>query len=318
MVAISIVIPAYNAEESLERAVASAQAQTIQDFEIIIVDDASSDGTVALAQRLAAADRRIRVLRNEANSGPSITRNRGFAAASGEWIAILDSDDAYVPDRLERLMSLGRERNADIVADNLALYDWAAGKIVGDALSRPRPGEVRTVDTRHFLANCITGQSPFDYGQLKAMLRRDFVERHGLRYPDKLRHGEDFILYAEALLAGANFVLTGSSYYLFTQRVGSVSAESSRMSRTIANFDAMRAYTIALGNHPAVMRDPALAALLHRRAEAIVWHQSWVKVYPAVRARNLFGIMSAILRDWRVAPMLARAVYRRFVPAREA
>jgi len=94
---VSVIIPAYNAVAHLRRAVESALGQTMSDLEIIIVDDASTDATLEIAGRIAAQDSRVRVLHNERNSGPSVSRNRAIAAARGEWIAILDADDSWFP-----------------------------------------------------------------------------------------------------------------------------------------------------------------------------------------------------------------------------
>lgn len=97
---ISIVVPAYNRSATLATTIASVLAQTHAGFELIVVDDASVDGTADVV--LGCADPRIRYLRNERNLGVSATRNRGVEAARSEWIAFLDSDDDARPQRLER------------------------------------------------------------------------------------------------------------------------------------------------------------------------------------------------------------------------
>lgn len=97
---VSIVIPAFNAAATLDRALASVAAQTYSQWEAIVVDDASSDGTAALAER--RTDLNIRVLRRSARGGPSAARNDGIAAARGELIAFLDADDEWLPEKLAR------------------------------------------------------------------------------------------------------------------------------------------------------------------------------------------------------------------------
>ncbi len=99
---ISVVIPAYNAETTLRAAVESAAAQTYSPLEIVIVDDGSSDGTLALARELAAKDDRIRVV-HQANGGLSNARNRGTREAAGALVGYLDSDDLIYPDMYEKL-----------------------------------------------------------------------------------------------------------------------------------------------------------------------------------------------------------------------
>src|SRR5947207_1048297 len=102
---VSILVPAYNAAPFLNRAVRSALHQTMADVEVIVVNDASTDATLEVAQSLAAEDRRVRVLSNEVNLGEARTRNRALAAAGGTWIALLDADDAWLPSRLERMLA---------------------------------------------------------------------------------------------------------------------------------------------------------------------------------------------------------------------
>lgn len=305
---VSVIIPAFNVAGCLDRAMDSLLAQTMADFEIIVVDDASSDTTADLVRRRAAEDSRIRLLRNPTNSGPSVARNRGIAAARAEWIAILDADDAYEPDRLAALCAIGKATQAALVADNLVLYDAVAGVRTGVGLENRGEDAVETVSVEDFLRNCITGRSPFDLGQLKGLMRRDFLLEHALRYADDLRHGEDFDLYARLLLAGGRFVLVGKPYYLFTQRVGTVSAKPSGFSRTIANFDGMRDATLALLSHPAVRGNAVREDLLRARADAIRWHKSGTVLWGLLQSRDVPGLLRACLVDWRIAAVLVRKV----------
>ena len=100
---ITIILPCHDAASSLERAVASVQAQTFADFELLIVDDSSTDGSLACARRLAASDRRLRVLPLARNVGVGAARNRGIDAARGSYAAFLDADDEYLPGFLATL-----------------------------------------------------------------------------------------------------------------------------------------------------------------------------------------------------------------------
>lgn len=109
---VSVIIPAYNAEHTLERAVKSAASQTYENLEILIVNDGSADGTLALAERLAERDPRIRVL-DRKNGGVSRARNEGLGAARGELITFLDADDWLEPTMVGRLAALREEEQAD-------------------------------------------------------------------------------------------------------------------------------------------------------------------------------------------------------------
>ena len=110
---VSIIMPAYNAEKTLAQAVASALAQTYKNFELIIIDDRSTDTTSILAHSFS--DSRVRVLTNDKNSGAPQSRHNGANCARGQWLAFLDSDDIWAPDKLEKQLQLQKARNADLV-----------------------------------------------------------------------------------------------------------------------------------------------------------------------------------------------------------
>ena len=112
---ISVIIPCYNYGRYLQQAVESIIAQTFRDFEIIIVNDGSNDNTRAVAENLIAQkpDFQIRLINQENSGQPAISRNRGIADASGQYILCLDGDDMILPTMLEKCLNL-LEQNEDI------------------------------------------------------------------------------------------------------------------------------------------------------------------------------------------------------------
>ena len=98
---VSVIIPTYNRADLVRQAVASVKAQTFRDFEIVVVDDGGTDGTC----EVLSAGRELRVLRHPDRRGVAAARNTGVAAARGEWLAFLDSDDLWLPDKLARQIS---------------------------------------------------------------------------------------------------------------------------------------------------------------------------------------------------------------------
>ena len=97
---ISIIMPSYNSEKYIKNAIDSVVQQTYRNWELIVVDDCSTDGTVNVISNFE--DKRIHLLKNEKNSGAAISRNRALREATGKWIAFLDSDDVWHPEKLER------------------------------------------------------------------------------------------------------------------------------------------------------------------------------------------------------------------------
>ncbi|WP_424943407.1 glycosyltransferase family 2 protein [Aliiroseovarius crassostreae] len=112
--AVSVIIPTYNAARYLERTVSSVQSQCFEDWELILADDASSDGTMDLARQLAAKDDRIRVLDTKTNGGAARARNRALKAARGRYMAFLDADDCWRPEKLTRQVAFMQSTNAPL------------------------------------------------------------------------------------------------------------------------------------------------------------------------------------------------------------
>lgn len=127
---VSIVTPAYRAARFIAETIRSVQAQTYRDFEMLVVDDCSPDETAAIVESFAVNDPRIRLLRQQTNGGPAAARNRALAEARGRWIAFLDSDDAWLPEKLEKQLAFHRARNAKISFTEFRRVD-ADGSHVG-------------------------------------------------------------------------------------------------------------------------------------------------------------------------------------------
>lgn len=112
---ISIIMPAYNAEKTIEASIQSVMSQTYSYWELIIINDASNDCTADLICKYEKMDSRIGVLTNPSNCGVSYSRKRGVDSASGSWIAFLDSDDLWTSDKLEKQIELLRNNEADLI-----------------------------------------------------------------------------------------------------------------------------------------------------------------------------------------------------------
>jgi len=232
---VSVVIPAYNAEETIERAVTTVINQTRPPLEVIVVDDASKDGTREVVRRLAKADPRVKLLENQANRGPSGSRNRGFQAAQGEWIAIQDADDAWVETRLELMLDAAVRHDADFVADNMLLHDYGTDQITRTGFAIEHG--LRWIKPIDPFEQDVQLGAEFGYGLLQPMIRKRFLEEHGLAYNETLRYGEDMIFLMEMLFCGIRAVIIPEPGYIYTTRVGDVSGVASPHSKSVPRFD---------------------------------------------------------------------------------
>lgn len=118
---ISIIMAAYNAEKTIAEAIDSVLVQTYPSWELLVVDDCSKDNTASIVE--SYTDPRIYLLQNEKNSGVSISRKKGMEAANGEWIAVLDSDDAWTSDKLEKQIQLAKKTGAELIFTGSAFMD---------------------------------------------------------------------------------------------------------------------------------------------------------------------------------------------------
>ncbi|OPY94028.1 hypothetical protein A5906_15155 [Bradyrhizobium sacchari] len=234
---VSVVIPAYNASGCIARAIASVQAQTEQDFEIIVVNDCSTDDTMAVVGALAADDHRIRPVNLEKNGGPSVARNSGFAAAQGRWIAILDADDTYRPERLATLAGRAESENLDVIADNIDLFDYHADATIPRVISiiENDPRDYVPLTLEFFLQNDFV-ESGYQLGLMKPVVSRAFVQQNRLSYPTGYRHGEDSYFYSALLACGARAEIATAAYYVYTPTFGPISRKISEFSRTNTDY----------------------------------------------------------------------------------
>lgn len=120
---VSVIMAAYNSERYIREAVNSVLAQTYADLELLVVDDCSTDGTYDILQECAAKDARLQLLRNKCNQGCAPSRNRALAACSGSFVAFIDSDDVWQPQKLEQQLQFLQERGADLVYTNYRMID---------------------------------------------------------------------------------------------------------------------------------------------------------------------------------------------------
>jgi glycosyltransferase involved in cell wall biosynthesis len=213
-------MPAFNRAGYLEAAIASVRAQSCADWELLVVDDGSSDETLAIARRHAAADRRIRVSVNTGRPGPGGARNHGAALARAEWLAFLDSDDLWQPDKLARFLDAAEARPALVASDYVSLDRdsgaatrlrdfilgvmlpwWRSDAIAAAAIPCARiDRDFAAIAEPDVLLPMIIGGGLWIHTS-SAMVRSDLFRALG-GFDDRLRRTEDFDLWIRLLGRG--------------------------------------------------------------------------------------------------------------------
>ena len=205
MTKVSIIIPVYNAEKYLGKCLESLLSQTLQEMEIICVDDGSSDGSPEILKRFQERDGRVRILTQE-NQYAGAARNNGMKEAQGEYLLFLDADDFFENTLLEKVYNQGKKMEADIVLfgakqynDKTGIVSPASWYFKRDALPRENPFSGKTENTDVF---AIVTPAPWT-----KLFRREFVEKQGLSFQG-LQNSNDvyFVLTALALAEKITYV----------------------------------------------------------------------------------------------------------------
>ena len=216
----SVIIPAYNVSGIIGRAIRSAVAQTLPPLEILVIDDCSTDDTDEVVRVLGREIPSLRLLSTPVNGGPSAARNVGLREAKADWIALLDSDDAWKPGRLKRLSEVASATSADFVADNLVMWD-----AVAEAQFKPAYYELPDAQKEITLLDLFRADDNFNFTKtsfslMKPIFRRKFLADRKLEYNESMKVGEDFVLFAESLFNDAKVILIKEAYYIYSMPSG--------------------------------------------------------------------------------------------------
>jgi len=210
-VRVSIIIPCYNSERYLRECVDSVLAQTMTDYEVILVDDGSEDATLAIANKMAAVDARVRVFHQE-NSGVCAARNLGLEHASGEWITFVDSDDLLPADALETMLQAAKD-GVDMVVCAHETFDEEGHvqRIIPQTRWMDCSGEAlrRAVCLRLIEGDCVLNI------MCNKLHRRSVIEREGIRLVPGVKIAEDALFNLEAVLVGNGIVYVNRVTYRY-------------------------------------------------------------------------------------------------------
>ena len=211
---ISIVIPVYNAEKYLKKCVDSVLGQTYPNWELILIDNGSTDDSMSICREYAGIDNRITAIHQYQNKGVSVARNLGMQRCSGEFITFIDADDWVREDYLETLIRIQKDQKADmVICEYDFVYDADRTKVANKSQENEEH-KLRIYNAEQYLENYLLEGNPHCWGVLYKNTLLDY-----LNFPVGLTIGEDLLFILEAAMRAEKIVVTeykGYQYYLNT------------------------------------------------------------------------------------------------------
>ena len=229
---VSVIVPVWNPGPGILRCIESLQSQTLEDIEIIFVDDCGTDDSIEKVRKAATGDSRIRILKNEENIGAGPSRNKGIAMANGVYLSFIDPDDYVETDFFEKLYEKAETESLDI-AKGTAIYEKEDGTTVR-----------RDMNLGRIIRTGIEQEKPlfilFTYEHHSAIYRREMIIANGIRYGSS-RRAQDTTFLLSACLHAKRFALVDEAFYHFCER-------SDSAMHTI-NAEMLMAIADAFGEH---------------------------------------------------------------------
>ena len=299
---VDVLVAVWNNAATIERAVRSALSDAHVN-NVIVIDDGSTDDTASVVNSLKdqLGDRLV-LRRLERNGGPAVARNRGLDSSTAPWVAILDGDDYFLPDRMKAL--LDASEGADFVADDQVQIKEEGG----DAEFLIGHSTTMTIDLATFVTENLSAGPRLrkEFGFLKPIMRRSFLDSHQLRYDEQLRLGEDFVLYTRALAAGAIFRVVPARTYASIVRSGSISGRHTKV-----DLERLRDSSKSLEQLPRLTDRER--ALLRMHYEAIDARIQWLNVIDAVKCRSIAAFLPPFFVRWTTSVYLAGRLWEQVV-----
>jgi glycosyltransferase involved in cell wall biosynthesis len=309
---ISLIVPVHNGAPWLDELFASLVAQSFSDFEMLFIDDASTDDSPRLLETFAARDPRVRVLTHAIEGGPqggSVARNTGLAAARGEWIAYSDQDDLFHPDHLARLHELASAHELDVAVCNAAYFHQRPGDTTQLLINRPKPDGV--VSGHEWLIACHANGEVISPTWI-TLTRRALVEEFGVRWAPGILQ-DDVVWTARLMLVARRVAYRPDVLYYHRENPDSITrtTDSRRMREHVESF--ARAATLLFdlaAPYPSavakvvynIANDMGRAAMM--KIARIPDRAERAAAFRALRAAGLFRVMRQVhagSRFWRGA-----------------
>lgn len=224
---VSIIVPVYNAEATISRCIESIINQEYRDFELLLIDDGSTDSSGTICDRYAAEDSRIRLIHKE-NTGVSETRNMALDLACGTYLQFLDSDDWITPNATRLFVEEAERYHCDMVISDFY-------RVVGKRVAHKGDIDDDCVLTQEeFSAHMLQNPADFYYGVLwNKLYRRDIVEKYHLRMNPQISWCEDFMFNLEYIRHAEVFYALQVPVYYYVKTKGSLASQGMSISKTI-------------------------------------------------------------------------------------
>ncbi len=227
---VSIVIPVYNVEKYLEECLNSVLSQTYHNIEAICVDDASTDGSLAILEKYAGMDERIHIVRNEKNGGLSFARNAGFSKVRGKYTYYLDSDDYLEQDAIEKLYGYAEKENADCIFFNSKILLDADAVHKSSILSFGLKDIEKKIYDGPALFKILDDNNVYSNSVCRQFWNTDFLIQNKLVFENELSISEDGVFSIKAILSGQRMMIVDESYHIYRRRAGSITTNTGPLS----------------------------------------------------------------------------------------
>ncbi len=298
---VSVVICAYNAANLLTKGVESALSQQGVTLEVILVNDGSTDGTLALMYRLAQNDPRIKVVNNQANLGLAASRNRGEQVAVGEWVCPLDADDWFGEGRLSRLVEAGRRYGFEMVSDDMYFVPQGREHKSKRLLSKKYSDVCTAATLDDFIQMSLPSLRCLSWGYMQPLVRLDFLRANKISYSEELPAMEDWDYWMRCLLQGAKLLVVGEPYYHYLIDQTSLSRAGSakkRMAIMIEITDTIMDLARNKNNLKALNLLKSREILLRRI-------DSYLDISAALKSFRIVEVLKVLRRDPAAFPLYA-------------
>ncbi len=293
MTLISVIIPVYNVENYVGQCLQSVLQQTHKELEIICVDDASTDGSLAVLKDYAARDERIKIISDGENVGSALARNKGLDIAHGEYVYFMDSDDWIEPDYIAKMLAAIEQAGTDIVLNLNILQELPHGT---QLYVHPAMKSVAAGGEYIGKYNIIANSPVLLWARL---YKRDFLEKNHLRLSSMRTTCDDFIFhYTSNLYAEQTYVFFGPVYHYRVHQAsitGQAKTNKCWDIQFIKAYDAIYDYYAAHGfleNCPIKLLNLMSFFMVDTAEKFAVYHAYFAKVLPYLeRHTDLYNDM---------------------------